>query len=161
MYGKTLFERFLVLTWKCVVWIWYCMASLGAPKQKRTRKWTFQDQTKKSWKSELIILKNKKVRSMNRLNVQGKKSFFFPWGVNRGQQGFKRFRRCYRFYQDFFGKYIRFETVQISFFVYSLQLAPQTESKSFHAKNQTIGVTEWSQVIMRGPVTSILKWVWL
>ena len=31
--------------------------------RKRHRKWTFQIETKKSWKSELIILKNKKVRA--------------------------------------------------------------------------------------------------
>ena len=35
----------------------------GLPKPKRHRKWAFQNETKELWKSELLTLKNKKVRA--------------------------------------------------------------------------------------------------
>ena len=38
------------------------------------RKWTFQDETKKTWKAELPTLKNKKMRAFSNL---GKTHFFF------------------------------------------------------------------------------------
>ena len=42
-------------------WVYLYLPS-KVPNHKTPRKWTFQNQTKNSWKSELIILKNKKVR---------------------------------------------------------------------------------------------------
>ena len=35
------------------------------PEHRRHRKWTFQNETKNPWKSELITLKNKKVRALS------------------------------------------------------------------------------------------------
>ena len=40
------------------------------------RKWTFQDETKKTWKAELPTLKNKKMRAFSNL---GKTHFFFSF----------------------------------------------------------------------------------
>ena len=51
---------------------------------------------------------------------------------------FKRFRRCYRFSQDIFGKYVRFETLQISCLVYSLQLAPKQNPNRFTPKTKPL-----------------------
>ena len=44
--------------------------------------------------------------------------------------------------KTFFGKCMRFETLQISLFGVFVATCTQTESKSFHAKYQTIGVTD-------------------
>ena len=51
------------LVWLELFSVCYRMISPGPTRPKRPRKWTFQIETKKIWKSELLTLKNKKVRA--------------------------------------------------------------------------------------------------
>ncbi len=45
--------------------------------KKRPRKWTFQDETNKTWKAELPTLKNKKMRAV--IAHQAKNRWLFLW----------------------------------------------------------------------------------
>ena len=59
-----------------VIWRFYTAMVYhphNIPEHKRHRKWAFQDETKNSWKSGLVTLKNKKVRAVSRFE---KMTFF-------------------------------------------------------------------------------------